>query len=364
MKKSIFKSSILIVVIASVCSCNSTDTTLPEKVDIIDAVFASGHTMLENEYQVTANTEGYLVTTKVVEGDTISVGMPLFQLSNEVQNEQLINAQVTYQDALQNVQADAPEQVQIRLQIQQAQSQLELDENNMKRYAKLVKTGAVSQLDYDKILTQYEHSKHQVEIHQKSLNDLTNRLKLNLSNSETQLKIQQEGVDDYFLSSNITGVVLQVFKKQGDLVKKGEPLAKIGGGKPMAKLLIAEEDINRIQLGQKVAISLNTDRENLKQATISRIYPAFDDIEQSFICEAIFDVEEKLYANTQLQANIIVDEKQQAMVIPSEYLLEGDSVITEDGTSVTINIGIRNNEWVEVLSGLDGSEVIKKVKGI
>ncbi len=362
MKKSFFHSIYFPLMIAFLSSCGSEETTRPAKVDILDAVFASGHIVLENEYLVTANAEGYLVKRQVAEGDSVRQGMPLFQLSNEVVNEQLSNARVNYEDSRQRLNPNSPQQAQLRLQIEQAQAQLALDERNLERYARLIESGAVSRVDYDQINNQYKNSKLQVEVLQNSLCDLIEQQRLSTENARSQLNIQRENADDFFLSSTLSGIVLETYKEQGELVRKGEAIAKIGGGKPLAKLYIAEEDINRIKVGQEVLVALNTDPEHPIEAKLVKIYPAFDEAEQSFICEAQFVGTKTLFANTQLQANIVIDRKLQTLSIPRDYLLEGDSVMTQDGKLIPIEVGIRSGEWVEVLSGLDASEAIKKQK--
>jgi membrane fusion protein, macrolide-specific efflux system len=347
---------------AMLSSCNAPETISAQQIAIVDAVFASGLIIMENEYQVTANSEGYLVAANIQEGDSVNVGMPLFQLSSEVQNEQLSSAQATYQDALQNMKENSPQQSQLRLQIEQAKAQLEIDSANYRRFQNLSKTGAVSQQEFERAKVQYENSSRQVDILQKSLNDLVEKLKLNLKNAETQLNIQKENSSDYYLTSFINGMVLQVYKNQGDLVRRGETIARIGGGKPLVKLFIAEEDIDKIKEGQLATISLNTRNDALLDARISKIYPAFDEQQQSFICEAAFVETPKLYVNTQLQANIIIDQKANALVIPSDYLIPGDSIIYNNGEKAAVKIGIRNSDWVEIISGLDESRLIKQLK--
>ncbi len=348
--------------LAMLSSCNTQETTSARQTAMIDAVFASGHIVMENEYQVTANSEGYLVAANIQEGDSVTAGMPLFQLSNEVQNEQLSSAQATYQDALQNMSENSPQQSQLRLQIEQAKAQLVIDSANYRRYQTLSKTGAVSQQEFERARVQYENSSRQVDILQKSLTDLVEKLRLNLKNAEAQLNIQKENNGDYYLSSFINGMVLQVYKNQGDLVRRGETIATIGGGKPLVKLFIAEEDIDKIKEGQLTAISLNTRGDELLDARISKIYPAFDEQQQSFICEATFLEAPKLYVHTQLQANIIIDEKENALVIPSDYLLPGDSIMYANGEKAAVKVGIRNSDWVEIISGLDESRLIKQMK--
>lgn len=353
--------SICCGILALLSSCNTSETTLAEKKDIVDAVFASGLIIMENEYMVTANSEGYLVAATIQEGDSVNSGMPIFQLSSEVQNEQLSGVQATYQDALKNLNENSPQQSQLRLQIEQAKAQLEIDATNYKRYQNLSKTGAVSQQELERVKVQYENSSRQVDILQKSLSDLIEKLRLNLINAETQLNIQKQNTSDYFLSSFIDGRVLEVYKNQGDLVRRGETVARIGGGKPLIKLFVGEEDIAKIKVGQLTTVSLNTQKDDLLEARISKIYPAFDELQQSFICEATFTATPELFVNTQLQANIIVAQKENALVIPSTYLLPGDSILYKDGEKAAVKIGVRTSDWVEIISKLDTSRLIKQM---
>ncbi|WP_194977032.1 efflux RND transporter periplasmic adaptor subunit [Aquiflexum lacus] len=360
--KTIRNLSLCCGILAMLSSCNTSETTHAQRIDIVDAVFASGHIIMENEYLVTANSEGYLVAATIQEGDSVNAGMPLFQLSSEVQNEQLSGAQATYRDALQNLNENSPQQSQLRLQIEQAKAQLEIDGANYKRYHNLSKTGAVSQQELERAKVQYENSSRQVDILQKSLTDLVEKLRLNLINAETQLNIQKENTSDYYLSSFIDGRVLEVYKNQGDLVRRGETIARIGGGKPLIKLFVGEEDIDKIKIGQLTTISLNTQKDDLLDTRISKIYPAFDELQQSFICEAAFVEAPELYVNTQLQANIIIAQKENALVIPSAYLIFGDSICYKNGEKAAVEIGIRTSDWLEIISGLDESRLIKRMK--
>ena len=342
-------------------SCIQEETAQPRKTDLVDAVFASGEVIAEEEYKVTAKAEGYLLQSFVVEGATVDPQMPLYQLSGEVQSAQLQNAQVVYADAVQNTKASAPAMAQLELQLQQSKSQLALDQKNEQRYAQLLKTKAVSQLEYDQMALQNEQSKRNVAINEKALADFKRAQLLNAENAKTQLQIQQQDYTDYFLRSSIHGTVLQVYQSDGDLVSRGETVALIGGGKQLARLFVSEEDINDIAINQQVVVRLNTDRDRVYDARISKIYPSFDQAEQSFVVEASFDnPPANLYHNTQLQANIVVADRKQAMVIPSEFLSNGDSVLLAGGAVKSVKIGIRNEQWVEVLDGLSTADKLIK----
>jgi macrolide-specific efflux system membrane fusion protein len=353
----------MLIILSILISCGSDkDTITPVRKNIVDAVFASGYTMNSDEYIVATKTEGFIQKSYVKEGDEVKMGDLLFQLSSGVQSSQLENALAQYNDALYKAGPESPQIESQMVKIEQAKSQVEQDKKNFERYSELMKTDAVSKLDYEKAKLQYEASVIELEVLEKSLEDLFSSLKLSLENAESQLKIQKEYYADYFIKATKKGKVLNVFKEQGELAKRGESLAKIGSGKTIAKLFIAEEDINHIKVGQKTLVALNTDKENPVDAIISKIYPSFDVVEQSFILEADFLEARNILANTQLQANIIIAEKENALVIPAQYLSDNNKVILTDNSVVTVDVGIRTGKWVEIISGIDETNSIKNLE--
>jgi multidrug efflux pump subunit AcrA (membrane-fusion protein) len=352
---------ILAVILISFKSKQS--TVSPVRKVIIDAVFASGYTINSDEYIVATKTEGFIQKSYVKEGDEVEVGELLFQLSGDVQSSQLENALAQYNDALTKTSPESPQKISLQTQIEQARSQVELDKKNYERHSSLIKTNAVSKYEFEKSKIQYEASVSELQVLEKSLEDLMNSLQLNLENAESHLKIQKEYYGDYFIKSIKKGRVLNIYKEQGELAKRGEYLAKIGSGKTIAKLFIAEEDINRIKVGQKTKIALNTDKDKPVDAVISKIYPSFDVAEQSFILEADFIKEDnRILSNTQLQSNIIIAQKENALVIPSQYLRKDNKVILSDNTEVSVEIGIKSSNWVEILSGVNESNSLKSAE--
>ena len=104
---------------------------------------------------------------------------------------------------------------------------------------------------------------------------------------------------------------------------------------------------------------MNVDKDKTYKAQVSEIIPSFDEPTQSFICKAKFT--EAISFNisgTQLQANIIIDNKKNALVIPKIFLGYANVVKTKDKGDVTIKPGFISGEWVEVLEGLDQNTVI------
>jgi multidrug efflux pump subunit AcrA (membrane-fusion protein) len=340
------------VILASACSTDS--SILPQRKDIVDAVFASGSIATKNEYNVTAYMDGYLDSSYVVEGDSVTKGNVLFKIKNDVQREELDNALVNYRFARRNNETDAPRLRQQQALVMEALKTLATDSINYVRYSQLVKTKAVARAEFEKVELEFNNAKSDLLVQEQALADLRRNLSLDVDNSKSQLAIQRQNDLYYYLHGESPGRINQVFKKNGDLLKRGDAIAQVGTGAIVARLLIAEEDINRVTLGQMTFLSLNSAREKLYPAHVTKIYPAFDNVNQAFTVEATFDVlPYDLKDGTQLQANILVGEKNHAMVIPSQYLLAGDSVILDQGKrKVAVQAGIRTMEWTEIIAGL------------
>ncbi len=352
--------ALLLLIDVAVTGCRRDHPIQPQFRDIVDAVFASGNTTAKSQYKVTAYADGYLQDSYVSEDDSVHKGQLLFRIDNNIQRTQIQNAEVNYHVALQNASDSGPQILQLLSQITQAQKKKSTDSLNYIRYKQLIPIHAVAQVDYDNARLTYEASSATLTQLQKNLEDLRINLSLNTANTRAQYRIQQQNNDYYTLTGDANGRIENVYKKNGDLIRKGDVIADIGAGLQVARLLIAEEDIRRVQLGRQVLVSLNTDKDHILKAAISKIYPSFSTDDQAFIAEATFDsLPPGLRNGTQLQSNILIGENKHTLVIPSSCLLPGDSVIlATDHRRIPVTIGIKTLEWVQILSGLDGSQSI------
>jgi multidrug efflux pump subunit AcrA (membrane-fusion protein) len=355
-----YLAALLFLIGLAITGCRRDHPVQPQFRDIVDAVFASGSTTAKSQYKVTAYADGYLQDSYVSEDDSVHKGQLLFRIDNDIQRTQIQNAEVNYQVALHNASDSGPQILQLLSQIAQAQKKKTTDSLNYLRYQKLIPIHAVAQVDYDNARLTYEASSASLTQLQKNLEDLRTNLRLNTENTRSQYRIQQQNNDYYTLTGEANGRIENVYKKNGDLIRKGDVIADIGAGLQVARLLIAEEDIRRVQLGQQVLVSLNTDKDHPTRATVTKIYPSFSTDDQAFIAEATFDsLVPGLRNGTQLQSNILIGENKHALVIPSACLLPGDSVIlAADHRRIPVATGIKTLEWVQILGGLDSSQSI------
>jgi multidrug efflux pump subunit AcrA (membrane-fusion protein) len=351
------------VTLLALAGCRHTPSTTPQYRDIVDAVFASGSTQAKEQYKITAYADGYLQQSFVAEDDSVRKGMLLFRIANDLQRTQVGNAAANYEYALRNASDKGPQIQQLESQIAQAQQKKTTDSLNYTRYQRLLPTHAVAQVDYDNARLTSEASASNLTVLQKNLEDLRTNLNLNTENTHAQLREQEENNAYFVLTGATNGRIENVYKKDGDLVRKGDVIADLGAGLQIARLLIAEEDIQRVRIGLQVLVSLNTDKVHVFNATVTKIYPSFNTNDQAFIAEASFDpLPSNLRNGTQLQANIILGEKQHALIIPANYLLPGDSVIlAADRSHVPVKTGIHSLEWVEITGGLSDNQSIQPI---
>ena len=94
--------------------------------------------------------------------------------------------------------------------------------------------------------------------------------------------------------------------------------------------------------------------------TLSKIFPKKNDISQTFRVEGEFIKHPpKLYYGLAGEGNIVVSKRSNALIIPTEYLMPNNMILTNDG-EISVTTGMKNLEFVEILSGIDTNTVIIK----
>lgn len=350
-------SSLLLVLLLA--ACGNQEETSPVRKTIRQAVFASGQIIQDDEYLVSANADGIISELPISEGDSVEIGDLLAYIQSDVSSAQLTEAKAVYEDARKNALASSPQLQQIQLQISKAQTQLNIDQENYNRYKDLRAKNSVSALELEKAELQYISSKNNVGVLQKNLKEAQNALRLNEQRSRSQLNAQQAVISEYRITSDKPGLVTKVAKKKGELARKGEVIAVIGSGPFILKLLISEDDITKINIGQQASIHLNTHPDKEFTATVTKILPAFDESQQSYIIHATLDNPPALLlSGTQLQANIIAGERRDVLVIPIEALIRDHFVKLKNGNETEVTTGEKMGEWIEITSGLSETDAI------
>ncbi|MEM6730027.1 MAG: efflux RND transporter periplasmic adaptor subunit [Myxococcota bacterium] len=342
-----------LLILALLAGCSEGEAVVsPVRKEIVDAVFATGHLEMSEEYVAATNQEGFIDEVFVKPGITVEVGTPLFRIASPVKSSELATARAQYQEALRKGSANSPSVTALESQISQAESELALEQTNFDRYARLIKSQAVSQLEYDNAKARLDSAQSNLKVLKQNLADLRGELALGVRVARNELTIVESQQDDHLVKAVRPGRVLEVLKERGDLARKGESLCRIGGGEFQAALFVAEEDVHLIEVGQRVTFGLNTHVNSVFNGAVTAVYPAFDGESQSFKLEASIEAgDATLFSGTQLQANVIVALRKEGLAIPVEFVDDGHVWLTS-GKSVPVTTGIQTDEWIEVTSGV------------
>jgi len=239
--------------------------------------------------------------------------------------------------------------------------QVKNDSVNYNRQKSLWEQNIGSQVEFDNRKLAFELSENNLSLLQSSYEQIRNELETKFKQAQNNYKTSMIATKDFMVKSKIHGTVYALYKNPGELVTTMEPIASVGSSSHfIIEMLVDEVDIVKIRLGQMALITLDAYSSTVYEASVSKIYPTKDERSQTFKIEALFNnPPETLYPGLSGEGNIIIDHKEEALVIPKEYLIEENKVETENGI-VTITLGLQNLDQVEVISGIDATTYILK----
>jgi multidrug efflux pump subunit AcrA (membrane-fusion protein) len=355
MKQTALYISLLSIIITG-CR-NKTETTSPVIAPITDAVFASGHVEAADQFTLAAFSDGFLQDTWIKENDNVQAGQILFTLDNTTSSIEQAAAAENLRLASQNASDNSPTLMSLRAELANAQQKLQNDSVQYWRMKRLYETNTVSAVEFEGALLAYENDKNTVQSIAENIASAKLTLQQDLIHSQSQYKTSVAGNNYFILKSPGNYKIYRIEKNDGELIRKGEAIALLGHPDSLGIVLMVDETgITKVRTGHKVLIELNTHPEQIYTGIITTIYPYFDEEKQSYKVEASFEKRpSNIIAGTLLQANIIVAQDDQAMLIPRAYLTADKKVIirrNRNADTIAIKTGIISTDWVEVKEGL------------
>lgn len=356
-------SAIAMVLLLASCGKKYTETT-PEIRDVTETVFASGILVPENEYNLTAQSDGYLVELNFEEGDVVQKNDLLAVIDNKTSEANQEGAQRLLTIAQSNLSPNAPALKQSEISLNNAKLKLQQDSLQAERYKKLYASNSVSKLEYENMLLAYQSSLANYKSAEENYRLQKQLAEQQFINQKTQSEINNVLTDNNELRAVLGGKIYKKLKELGDFVRRGEIIAVIGHPSSLyAELSIDEASISKIKEKQEAFIQLNIDKEKMYNGYVAEIFPSFDSQSQSFRCKVNFkDSLQFPFSGTQLQANITTEQKNDVLVIPRNYLNYGNTVMLDNGEFVKVKTGFVSTEWVEILEGIDIETVIRTEK--
>ena len=344
------------------CS-NEQEKTYPVMSSITESVYASVTIQPDSLYQVFAAVNGILDKNLVVEGDIVQKDQPIIQIINSSPQLNTDNAKLALQLAQQNYKGSAAVLRSIQDEINAAKLQWSNDSVNFFRQKKLWEQKIGSKAVYDAKELAYELSSNRLRLLKNNYERTKNELRTQLLQAENNYKTSKINTTDFTVKSKIAGKVYALYKNEGEIISTSQPIAAIGNANNfIIEMLIDEVDIVKIQKEQQVMVTLDAYPNKLFAARVSKIYPRKDERNQTFLVEALFDESPKvLYPGLSGEANIVIDQRRDALLIPKQYLIGKNMVRTDNGI-VEIETGLQSMDTIEVISGLQKETAIYKPK--
>ncbi len=325
----------------------------PIKRDLTESVYSSVTIQPDSLYQVYSIVAGILEENLVEEGDLVTKDKPIIQIINNTPKLNTQNAKLSLDLARENYNGSAAILSGIKDEILAATLQYKNDSINFFRQKNIWEQNIGSKVEYDTKKLKYQLSSNNLNLLKSKYNRTKNELNTAVKQAENNYKTSLISTKDFTVKSKINGKVYALNKNQGEIISTMEPIASIGSANDFTiEMLVDEVDIVKILINQKVIISLDAYNDEVFTGKVSKIYPKKDERNQTFLVEALFDEAPKtLYPGLSGEANIIIDNREDVLTIPKEYLIEGNKVKTDDG-EVAIQTGLQNMDFVEVLSGI------------
>lgn len=337
--------------------CRSDQETItPVIQNITESVYASGVIKSKNQYQVFSAVSGIIDEIFVDEGMAVKKGTPILSIVNDAQELMTKNAKLSAEFNALNVNRGKLDDAQSLVDL--TKSQMKSDSSMLERQKRLWAqnigmkvTLEQKELAYESSITKYQSAREQLE-------ELERQLKFLSRQAQNNLLISDKNRSDYLVKSEAQGKVYQMNLTRGEMVTPQIPIAIIGDDeKYLLEMQIDEYDIVAIQLGMTVLVVLNSYRDSVFNAVVTKINPIMNVQSKTFMIEAEFvQAPQVLYPNISFEANVLISTKKDAMLIPRDYLLNDSIVVNKSGKWLIIKTGLKDYQMVEILSGINVNE--------
>jgi multidrug resistance efflux pump len=336
------------------------ETTTPTVQTITESVYGSGKVKSRDQYEAYSTVAGIIRQVHVTEGDYVRKGDPLLSLSNESAQLNTENARLAAEYGSVNANAEKLQEASANISL--ARSRLQNDSSLLQRQRELWSNGIGSRNELDQRELSVQNSATAYRSAVLGYQQLREQLSFAEKQSRKNLQISSTMAGDYVIRARQDGRVYSLPRKVGEVVNPQLPVAVVGGSDAfLLELQVDEYDLSKIQLGQKVAVSLDSYKGEAFEAVVTKIEPIVNERTRSLTIEAEFTGRPPtLYPNLSVEANVLIKAKEGAITIPRSYLVDESFVLLQNGEKRKVQVGLKDYQKAEIISGLGKEEVIKK----
>src|SRR6267378_619860 len=277
-------------------------------------------------------------------GKSVEKGQLLATIADEETSRELKQARADLQAAVDRAAVPLP-----------SSELLKAAEDNLQRLEKVVGSGNVPAVEYQKAKSEVNRLRGAVETERIERDRNLSSLKETTKKLEAQMKSAE-------VRSQIDGILTNVQTIDGELVSDGNELFTVSSRRNYVRGEVNEEDVGEVKPGMKAKVQLYAYRTRTFTARVTSVQPAADPTTQRYT--VVLEMEnppDNLMVGMTGEMNIITGVHENALLVPTRALLVDQALIVNGGIvhSRTVGVGFRTLDFTEVTSGLqEGSHVI------
>src|SRR5579885_2027812 len=270
-------------------------------------------------------------------GKNVEKGQLLATIADEETSRELKQARADLQAAIDRAALPLP-----------SSELLKAAEDNLQRLEKVVSSGNVPVVEYEKAKSEVNRLRGAVETERIERDRNLNSLEAQMKNAEVR--------------SPIDGILTNVQTIDGELVSDGNELFTVSSRKTYVRGEVNEEDVGEVKPGMKARVQLYAYRTRTFTARVTSVQPAADPTTQRYT--VVLEMEnppDNLMVGMTGEMNIVTGAHQNALLVPTRALLVDQALVVERGIVQprTVKVGYRTLDFSEALSGLaEGDRVI------
>jgi multidrug efflux pump subunit AcrA (membrane-fusion protein) len=328
-------------------------------------VTALGSLAAYDQATVSVKVPGRLHTITVDLGSVVQQGQVIAQI--ETQDYQLRVQQASA--ALAQARARlglAPDQTTDRIDpkrtstVRQARAVLDEARSHQERTRTLFEQGIIAQAQVDTAESSYQVALSRYE---DALEEVRNRQAV-LAQRRSELDLARQQLADTTVYAPFDGAVQERRASVGEYLAAGAALATIVRMDPLRlRAEVSERDAPQVRIGQAVRVMVEGDT-NVYSGHIARLSPAITPQNRMLMVEAEVGNNGAIRPGAFAHADIVVDERSMAMVVPTNAITTFAGVekvlLVQDGkvSEKTVSTGRRTAQWIEVLSGVKVGDMV------
>ena len=225
------------------------------------------------EVTVAAKSSGELKSFNISEGQSVEENQVVGKIDDFQLQQKQEELTATEQQLDENASATSSRQLNIQEQLASLSEQITNEEKEQKRYAELVKDGAVPRKQLDDINNHIKVLQRQYDATRNQINSNNTSLKkqvLAINAQKQGIKAQKRQIEDQInntqISSPISGVVLEKYVEKGEFVSTSKPLFKVADTKTLfIRAYVTSKQLKNIKLGQKATVMADYGNGQKKQ---------------------------------------------------------------------------------------------------